>query len=441
MHISLLNSGSAALKRNLELLCMAPISNPPSSNRGRAPSRTPPRPLKKQTCAPMRPSKSRIQHVPTEPDSPTPVPEVKSKPSVIDVPFMPLEDYESDDSDDDSDFEALGSFVRICSSDSDYTPSSSDDSIFYGQGSTIAGTQDGAEVLVMSLHPYSRPKEESISTLFQLVWAVLPPVPPLYESRQLRKTKRPSATDCAHTKRLTRVVYLPEIFLPIEGMVAQRLRSISVDFNNPRHREFAMRVFPWHTAIGAVKKDTGEEFDPIPEEYDAAYPFVSSAHGRKRAKPDGILVLRGEHPNEVTPLCLEVKTHAIISGTQNPLQHVQTSISGHRYGAHKFNMPRFPHESDDHGCSILTQIWSQLIHWDAKYGILSSMDTTTFYARQGDTLYISEAYGPNDETLFYVVCWILLAIEAFPSLELDLPLPDTSWWSRKTRLNKESGFC
>ncbi|KAA1473245.1 hypothetical protein DENSPDRAFT_266098 [Dentipellis sp. KUC8613] len=468
--------------------------------------KTPPRPRNQTPSVPQRPSKPRVQHIPQEPDSPTPLtgstrnrksillsqphgPDPEAQ--ILSIPFSTVDD----DDEDESDSKALQTLLRLSTSDADFMPWFTEESKYSSDIPTTDTPDDddaqAAELLVLPLHPYLRPKENNIKTLLQLVWATLPPVPPLYEGSRLRKTKRPTLADCSVGVRLSKIVYVPHIFAPIEAAVASRLNSITIDLNNPLHREFATRVFPWHTAIGASRRIQSEvdtedmvmnvlmraamavahtvlresesnavvsisenrnsdspepdgiqaNSDPLPDDHDSPFPFLSSAHSRRRAKPDGILVLSGEHPDEITPLCLEVKTHAICSDRRNPLRHVQTPVPGHPHGAYKFNMPRSPSHSEDHTCSILTQIWSQLVCWNANYGILSSMETTTFYARKSDTLYISRCYGRKEETLFYVVCWVLLAIGAIPSLQLNLPKADISWWPRKMKNSRRDGVC
>ncbi|TFY51533.1 hypothetical protein EVG20_g10959, partial [Dentipellis fragilis] len=519
------------------------FSKHPSSKDSKERAKTPPQPQEEASRLPQRPCKPRNQHIPTEPESPSPLStfsqqyathsqsnglfshiqdlfnqrrhatsdqsdatseqynaiitpirleyqrsEQNEHPGQYDpeIPESdpPFDDDDSDDEggDDELNLETLRNSTGFSSSDSDFIPFSLEESRYTSQQSD-ADTQDlederAAQLLVLPLHPYARPREEDITNLFQLVWAVLPPVPPIYKHNQLRGTKRPSEADCNLEMRLTKIVPLPQIFAPIEKTVAARLGSIPMDLNNPIHRDFAVRVFPWYTAMNvsrriqsevdtedmvmnvllrpamavahAVLRDSqshdsvpqdhhGPHVDPISSTHDPSFPFVSSAHGKKHAKPDGILVLSGEHPDEVTPLCLEVKTHAVISETVNPLDTVQTPIPGHPHGAYKFNMPSSPSDSDDHACSIMTQIWSQAVHWDAEYGILSSMQTVSFFVRRDDTLYISKSYRRFDEALFYVICWCLLAIEAIPSLELNLPIPDVSWWSNEVLRSSAPG--
>ncbi|TFY66111.1 hypothetical protein EVG20_g4973 [Dentipellis fragilis] len=237
------------------------------------------------------------------------------------------------------------------------------------------------DAAAIPLHSFERPREDQITNLFELIWAVLPPVPPLYHSGRLDKTKKPSkqSFDLPSRSQLKCIVYCPDMFKDIEGEVAARLRRISFDWNNPRHREFAVRVFPWHTAkdsattvhsevdtedmVMAVMLRTAVAIQhaliiqDIPSDYKPVFPCFSSAHTKGGSKPDGILVTSGRYPNEVTPLCLEVKTHGVIGDEtgKNPLTGIQREDVNNPTGARRFVMAKSAKEDSDVACKILSQ--------------------------------------------------------------------------------------
>lgn len=61
------------------------------------------------------------------------------------------------------------------------------------------------------------------------------------------------------------------------------------------------------------------------------------------------------------------------------------------------------------------------------------MDATCFTYRSKedpDTLYVSPNYGDDEPTVFYVLCWLLLAAGGIADTKLTVPKPDSSWWGK-----------
>ena len=90
----------------------------------------------------------------------------------------------------------------------------------------------------------------------------------------------------------------------------------------------------------------------------------------------------------------------------------------------------------------MTQIWSQCVNRQTHYSILSSLDVTIFAYHEGDTFYISRTYTTSQETLFFTVCWMLLATQLVEMPEIVVPDSQkaSEWWDEITD-ETQFGLC
>ncbi|KAA1473270.1 hypothetical protein DENSPDRAFT_839721 [Dentipellis sp. KUC8613] len=336
----------------------------------------------------------------------------------------------------------------------------------------IAGDQDKSVNEDARIHPsirkvfsFRRPDESQIRNLYDLVYMALPVVPNIYSKGKLEDTRQPGPADFSIKDQdcLKDVMFRPDLLTPIQAPVAARLRDIPIDWSHKHHREFAMRILPWFTAFDNPKRiysegDTEDwvfkvlirpamaimhavRINGIPEEDDSSYPFFSSSHGILRCKPDGVVVNAGAHPCEDIALCVEVKTDAVLGADPNPMGEL-AEIPKHPNASYKFNWPHTPESAKGlkESSAILTQIWTQVVKWDAPFGILSSLDLTYFYVRKGTILYISQGYKSTQNALFLAVCWLLRATQTMTLPRLILPKPDRSWWKEGIRKSIRIGI-
>ncbi|THH15993.1 hypothetical protein EW146_g4579 [Bondarzewia mesenterica] len=335
-------------------------------------------------------------------------------------------------------------------------------------------TRSASEALGRPLHPFTRPDENSIKNLLDLVWAEVPRPPEIYDEKALAGTRQPSKIDFSLEMPLSKVIYLPKLVEQLFLHVAAKLQRISFDWNNTVHREFATRVIPWYTAHGLPHKIYSEHdsedyvmnvlFRPaiavvhalanqeIREDHDEEFPCISSAsgayhHGQSPVIPDGIVHTGTPGLNDKVnkiAMTVEVKTHGVLGYGDNPLDPVQRSFPDKVPRAVRFNWPRgLPVAAKQD--RILMQIWSQTIQYDNVHLILSSLDITTFGLRVEDALYLSQPYSATekDPILFAVICWLLVATRTVQMPELSMPDLATSsdWWTTSIKNELQNGIC
>ena len=61
-------------------------------------------------------------------------------------------------------------------------------------------------------------------------------------------------------------------------------------------------------------------------------------------------------------------------------------------------------------------------------GLLSSYQSTVFFHKRGQTLYMSRTYENTSNVLLATYCWMSLALGTMSTDNLDLPACDTTWW-------------
>lgn len=225
------------------------------------------------------------------------------------------------------------------------------------------------------LFTYGQPGEDDIKTLLDLTWMELPKVPRLYSYSAMKSTRKPSHYDLGlpPEDRLSKIICVPGLVNQFSEHVANLLRSVPIDWQEPAHRNFATHVIPWHTARGLPEvifseKDSEDYVttvllrpamaivhavarQAIRAGHDDKYPFVSSAaatrdaDGQRDVIPDVILVKSWEtDPRSFKiGMTVEVKSHgALPIGDRNPLSRLQRDFPGQIPRAIKFNWPTKP---------------------------------------------------------------------------------------------------
>ena len=220
------------------------------------------------------------------------------------------------------------------------------------------------------LFAYGQPVEDDIKTLLDLTWMELPPVPNLYDPNAMKSTRKLSSYDIklAPESRLSKIIYVPDLVDQFAEHVADLLRFISVDLENPIHRDFANHVIPWHTARGLPEvifseKDSEDYVTTvllrpalavvhavarqgIRAGHDDQYPFVSSAAatrgagGQRDVIPDVTLIISEDtHSRSYNiGMTIEVKSHGALPEEGNPLSRLQRKFP-EAARAIKFNWP------------------------------------------------------------------------------------------------------
>ncbi|KAI0066617.1 hypothetical protein BV25DRAFT_1820643 [Artomyces pyxidatus] len=325
------------------------------------------------------------------------------------------------------------------------------------------------EISSIPLHPFERPDPARVHNLLDLVLAKLPPTPPLYQAKALASTKQTTASELrtGSGDKLQKLLYVPALVSQVGGMVARRLREIQVDLTNPAHMELATRISPWFTSRDLPREICSEHDTEdwvlhvldrpsviifnifvrgrLPVDSDPYYPYISSApSGGRRIIPDAIVVMSGNHPDAVVSACVEVKTHGVLSLDDDPLDSLALHHPGRPKSATKFTWPKSLKVDGlllSDTSRIILQVWCQLVDRNTRFGMLSSFDATIFTIKMGDALLFSETYGQRHPTLFFTVCWMLLAGGYFPIEDIYLPKPDDSWWTDEIRQSTEPGVC
>ncbi|KAJ3559749.1 hypothetical protein NM688_g150 [Phlebia brevispora] len=342
-----------------------------------------------------------------------------------------------------------------------------------------------------SSKPFIRPNIQHFATLFDLALSSLPMPPPYKKDDKgfMSSTKTLNQAELSMEVSpdtvndvLQEVVYAGTMLLPIENIIEQRLSKIWLDWTDEVHRDFVGSVSPWHTTSNLPPSINSEKdvedwgtyatlapaarlLDSIihnavrPRPSNTAQvlpvhkPNVTSSDGEDGVIPDSIVI---DEKGDIMAV-VEFKSESVFDLVGTGGLPIFDLIAGYhkingverRGRAMKFLWPKVTatkvkgdktkfsvDEEPDIQTKLLIQVWTQMVIKKVDYAKLSSFNTSIFFYRKDQRLYMSQAYDSSDQLILATLSWMMLAFGLAKPEDMHLPEVDNTWYDNDDRLVK-----
>ncbi|KAJ3519491.1 hypothetical protein NM688_g9294 [Phlebia brevispora] len=254
---------------------------------------------------------------------------------------------------------------------------------------------------------------------------------------------------------LQEIIYVGDMLNPIENIIEQRLSRIVLDWDDQIHKDFIGSVSPWHTtpnlppSINSEKdvEDWGTyaNLAPVARLLDSIKhrrvrprplntaqvlpvdaPNVTSSDGEDGVIPDSVIV---DEKGDVMAV-VEFKAEPVINRLQRGKCFGITSSTAcsdiMRSTGDKTNVTLI--SNPDTQTKILVQVWTQMVIKKVNYAMLSSFNSTIYFYKEGQRLYMSRTYNSADNILLATLSWMMLAFGLADPKDMHLPEVNNTWY-------------